>query len=167
MKFAFGTHVSSVCFFGCVKPSKERAYSVCAYPRSPTFAAFHLRHSKQTARFVPRMGSFLVLNVTCSRHISKIVKRVISWVSVNVVNVAGRPIFGHVVPRQPASAVPYFVDPNDCVPLGFCVPSNRPQNNFSASLYLPSKNSGFRAVVQQCVQFSMCDVNARHAVSLT
>jgi hypothetical protein len=152
--------------FGSVKPSYKTVNAVCANTRAPSFAAFKFRHAQKSSRFVACMCPFLVLDVARRQNISKVAKRIVSGVAVNVVNVAGRPFARHVKPRQTTGSVSSFVNPNDCVPFGLDVPSNRARNNFTTRFDAPSKAACFWVVVQQCVQLVKCDVKMAHATIL-
>ena len=162
-----GFNVRLMSFFRGVKPSYERGHAVSAYTRAPTFAVFEFRHAKKAASFVSRMRSRLILNVFRSRYIAKIFKRVISRIAVNVVNVSCWPMPHHIKPRQSVRPVPPAIYADDCVSFRFGVTCNSARNNFSASLYEPSKYAGFRAVVQNCTQLIKRDVKMCHAISLT
>jgi len=164
---SFSYQVCLMGFLGRVKPTDKRRNTICADASAPALAAFQFRYAKQLARFITRMRAFLILNVSRSRYISKIVKRIISRVAVNVVNIIKRPIFSNVKPSQSTGYVPFFVYSDYCVPFGLNVARNRPRNNFSACFYFPRKNAGFGVVVQQCTQLVECDVRVRHATSIS
>lgn len=162
LKFQIGL----VRFFGGVKPTNQRIYTVCANSSAPTFTTFKFRNTQKTASFIARVCSFLILNVACCRNITKIVKRIVARIAVDMVYIANRPAASYIKPRQSVNVIAPFVDTNNRVSFGFSVPSNRPWNNFTARFNAPSKLPCFGIVVQQRTQLVKCDFGVSHAISL-
>lgn len=163
----FDFQVGLMRFLRSIKPSNQRMHAVCANPRAPSLAASQLRHTQQSAGFIPCMRSFLILNVACGRYVAQIFERVVARIAINVVYIACRPHAGHVKPCQTIGAVPLFIYANDAIPLGLNVSSNCSRNNFSTRFDAPNKVAGFGVVVQQCTQLVKCNVKMAHAISLT
>ena len=153
VNFAFYLQVRLMRFFWCIKPSDKCLHAVSANARAPSFATFYLRHAKKPACFVARMRAALILYITGSRYVSKVIKSIILRVSVNVVDVVFRPFAGHVKPSKPAGAVSPFVHGHNTVPVGACVANNNTGHNFSACFYPPHKKTGVWAVRQDALQF--------------
>ncbi len=164
--FALGRQICFMRLFRRVKPTYERRHAVGADARAPSFAASKFRNTKQAARLVSVMRAFLILNVARCGHIPKVVKRIVSRVAVNVIDITSRPIAGHVEPSQSICSVAPFVDPHYQVAFWISVACQRAGNNLTARFYTPSKCAGFRAIVQQCTQLIVSDVERRHVVSL-
>ena len=162
---AFFIQIGLMRFFGRVKPTNDNLCSIGANSRSPSFTAFQFRNTKKPASFISGMRFFLILNITRRCYISKIDKTIVARIAINVVNVVQRLFTGYVKPSKPTSPIPSFVNTNNRVSFRFYVPRNSPRNNFSASFYLPSKNSCFGIVVQKRTQLSMCDFG--HAFSIS
>lgn len=153
-------------FFGGVKPTNQRIYTVCANSRTPTPTTFKFRNTQKTTRFIACVRSFLILNVACRRNITKIVKRIVARVAIDMVYITNRPAAGHIKPRQSVNVIAPFVNANNRVSFGFSVPSNCPLNNFTARFNAPSKLPCFGIVVQQRTQLIKCDFGVSHAISL-
>lgn len=167
MRQTFCFYISLMCFFRGVKPSYKPLYPICANSRTPSFTAFKFRHAQKTTCFVSFVRLFLILNILSGGNISKIAKRVIAWVAINMVNVAQRPITSHVKPRQSTSSISSFVDANNCVSFGPYVSRDCSRYNLAACFDAPSKMSSFWLVMQQFMQLFKCDVKMVHVTSLS
>ena len=165
MMFTFCTQIGLMRFLGCVKPTNDGVCPIGANPRSPSFTAFQFRNTKKPTSFISRMRFFLILNITRRCYISKIDKTIVARIAINVINVIKWLFASYVKPSKTTGAVSYFVNTNNRISFRLHVSSNSPRNNFSASFYLPSKNSCFGIVAQKRTQLSMCDFG--HAFSIS
>jgi len=160
----FCGYIGLMRFFWRVKPTKNFLNAVGANPRAPTTAMFLFRHAQKAASFIAAMRASLILVVTRRRNITQILKSVVARVAVNVIYGAGRPLTGHVKPRQTAVAIANALDADDFVAVGVAVPRNCANYNFAARFYFPSKNSRCWVVIQHVLQ--LFNSNLAHAASI-
>ena len=163
---AFSLNIGLMRFFRRIKPTYKFLNAVCANTRSPSFAAFKFRYTQKTASFVAFMSTFLILNVFCRRNISKITKRIVARVSVNVINITNRPFTCHVKPCQSARPISYIVDADNRIAFRLHIPRNCARNYFSACFNAPSKNTSFGVVKQKFKQFFVAKLVFFHALIL-
>ena len=164
MNFALYLQIRLMRFFWRIKPSDKRIYALSANACPPFFGPTWFRYAKKPACFVARMRAALVLYITRSRYVSKIVKSIVLRIPDNVINIIQRPMAGYVHPRKSASSIRLRINPNDSVPVGSNVSCNSSRNYLSASFNFPSKNSRFQGVTQNIAQLIKC--NFIHALSL-
>jgi hypothetical protein len=153
-------------FFWRVKPTKHHGYSVSANARTPFLSLFKLRDAKQPAASVAFVRFTLVLHVLRYRYVAKIFNPIVAWVSVNVVNNAGRPISGNVKPSQTTSSVSFAVYPDNSSLVWFYAARNHARDYFATSFYAPSKQPGVAVIPQNILQLVKTDVGFAHAATL-
>ena len=163
----FCFQIGLVRFFRRVKPAYKLVNTVGANSCSPSFATFRFRHPQKPRRLIARVRSLLVLNIARCRNVTKIAKRIVAGVAVNVVNITRRPFAGNVKPCESIGSIAPFINANNCVSFRLGIPGNRPRNNFTACFNAPSETPCFGIVVQQCTQLVKCEVKMAHAISLT
>lgn len=143
--------VGGVSIFRALESAKTPALSVngkLGNPALPFFAPTNA-HEAGSARLP---WASLVLHVVPLRHITQVLDSVIRWVSVHVVNVAGRPDAMNIKPCQPVRGV--SLSANHDVPV--TSPMNGAGNvaNFHSWIgaFCNSEDARFRAVVQEFAQ---------------
>jgi hypothetical protein len=137
--------VSLVRFIGRIKAAFANAFAVNHDLHKP-FSLMPTNAKKP--RFIRFGWLAYVLQITKTRYFSKIVKCVVLFVSVFVVNVFSRKTSGHVKPRKPMSKSFLIVDRNCPVPRIGCTPSSFTDKIWAAMMYFPNKLSGLWIVVK-------------------
>ena len=143
MSFTLSQNIGFVRCFRSVKQTKTNGFVVDLYFCQPlaVFAAHAWKSAFVAARrFVPRI--FHVANC------AQITPPVVRAVTVNVVNLFGRPLSDHVQPRQPVRQMQRIINADDNVTVTHFAPSFVAQTAPAARLS-PSKLACFGAIMHQ------------------
>ena len=149
MIFTLGLQIRVMRFFWGFKVPQKNVFAVNTYACAPAFTCDMPRNPKKTM-FISYVRPFLVLHVLCNSHISKIVKRVVQRVSVNVVNYLFRMRARHIKPRQTVSFIRTTFKSNCAVTCITDRSSHTIHPNATIRFYPPGKHAGFRIIGKHC-----------------
>ncbi len=158
MVLALGLKVRLMSLFWRVKSAFSDFASVCHQLHSP-FALMAADAKK--AAFVCFGWAFKVLKVSKAINFTQIAKSIVSFLTINMVNMIFRPIAGHVQPSKTMSK--YFSVVNSNSP----IPSLRRGTGFFANqfglifVFKPKKVTRFRLVTQKFFQLPQRDMVIR------
>ena len=147
MQFCFGGTVSGMSKFWRTKSTKPNVFAINNNLSTP-FIAMTIPRNTNKPVFVSFCGR-KVLSVLRSISLSQIVKLIVAWVAINVVNVFVRPTPMNIKPCQSVSQIACGIDGNGQSSISGSVSSNITNFDVSFSTYTPCKQSSFGIVMQQ------------------
>ena len=146
MKFCCGLAISEMCLFLGSITTKVMHFIVMGDLRLPAFSSF-LHPRKQPnpfeSMFVSRFCVGSILPIGCFAQICKFIIR---FISINMINLVGRPFTNHIKPRQTMSHIGFSINTNIDVSSIMQTPSFGPNLNFW-SWGFPKKISRFRIIL--------------------
>ena len=137
--------VSSLSFFGGLECAKVNLGIVVRYACSKSRSIFE--NTKNACRFVTHLCFSLILNVLSLRYVSQVLKTIIRFVAVYVVNYTFRPVASHVKPSQPMTLVQFAVNRCNKITTLIHTSCNLSLCN-TCLLKFSRENSSFRNVVK-------------------
>ena len=158
MVLALGLKVRLMSLLWRVKSAFSDFASVCHQLHSP-FALMATDTKK--AAFVCFSCAFKVLKVSKAINFAQVVKSIVAFLTINMVNMLFRPIASHVQPSKPMSKYFSVVDSNSPIP------SLRRRTGFFANqfglvfVFKPKKIACFRLVTQKLFQLPQRDMVIR------
>ena len=143
--YSLQLQVSLMRFFGRIKAAFADAFTV----KHDLYKPFSLmRANTKKPGFIGTGWLSHVLQITKTRYLSKVVKSVVLFVSIFMVNMPGRKASGHVKPRKPVRKTLLVVYRNRPVPhIGWTSRSFTDKIG-AAMMYFPNKLAGLWVVVK-------------------
>ena len=161
--FSLGFQVCLMRFFGCVKATFAKTFSV-AHDLHQPFSLMGA-YSKKTRRVGFRWFSH-ILQIFGSSDLSKILKTIVLFVAIFVVNMVFGKISGHVQPSKPVSQHFFVVDGNRPVPHVGWASGNFSDKIRAAFVGYPHKNSGVRVVGKNGFDMVRCNHDSEFTICL-
>jgi len=146
MKFAFSQNICLMRFFRSAKQTYADRFVINFYFSQPLAVFF--ADSAKTA-FV--LAFMFVLRILGVRNFTKVDKRIVSAVSVNMVNLIDWPFTINVKPRQTMCVMQNIVEPNTDVAM-LHTAANNIAYSASSPRFSPRKYAGARIIVEQFMQ---------------
>lgn len=165
VKSALFCHVGSVSFFGSCVATDVAIHPVEFYGRLKPVS---VTSNAKVATRVSRLRAALVLHIHGCRNIAQVVKSVVRLITVNVVNVSGRPSPSHEKPRETMRAEKTVIEADSNIPMHAFGPSNiagtRPE---ALPRYQARENTCLRVVMQKFAQTLRSKIGLSHDAVLS
>jgi len=156
MRLAFFIHIGRICTLLC-KENTDALITAINFDRCNPFAP-GLKHPKYAA-FVVYARVYSILGIFRNGSISQIMKSIVSFNAIFMVNKVNRPIFGYIKPSQSMSGVKFIKNSYAYIWV-WLASRNIAHMNPAGRPDFPSKYSSFWIVMQRIKKLLVCKFHA-------